>query len=111
MATSARTRPAWAAFQHHLETFLARAAAEDPLGEGVPDWVEEDFRAYLRGGILAHGFARVRLVSAAAGDPSGLRGPHPEEIDQERYALKAMRGGFRGLTGRAGTRTPGSSGR
>jgi hypothetical protein len=46
--------------QHHLETFLARAEQEDPLSYGVPGWVERDFRAYLRCGIPAHGFARVR---------------------------------------------------
>ena len=47
--------------QHHLETFLAAQATErDPMGYGVPSWVEKDLRAYLRCGILAHGFARVR---------------------------------------------------
>ena len=30
------------------------------MGWGVPRWVERDFRSYLRCGILAHGFARVR---------------------------------------------------
>jgi hypothetical protein len=52
--------PLYPVVQHHLETFLARAAEADPLGNGVPWWVERDFRAYLRCGILAHGFARVR---------------------------------------------------
>jgi len=28
--------------QHHLETFLAQAAEADPLGYGVPSWVEKD---------------------------------------------------------------------
>jgi hypothetical protein len=49
--------------QHHLETFLATAGDEDPRGWGVPSWVERDFRAYLRCGILAHGFARIRCDS------------------------------------------------
>jgi hypothetical protein len=31
-----------------LETFLADAAAADPDGEAVPQWVEDDFRAYSR---------------------------------------------------------------
>jgi hypothetical protein len=31
--------------QHHLETFLARAAEADPWGEGIPGWVEEAFIA------------------------------------------------------------------
>ncbi len=48
------------------ETFLGDAAAADPHGEGVPGWVEDDFRAYLRCGILAHGFARIRCEACAA---------------------------------------------
>jgi hypothetical protein len=49
--------PLYPVVQHHLETFLARAEA---LGDTVPHWVEDDFRAYLACGILAHGFARAR---------------------------------------------------
>ncbi len=30
------------------------------MGDGVASWIERDFRAYLRCGILAHGFARAR---------------------------------------------------
>ena len=30
------------------------------MRDGVPSWVERDFRAYLRCGILAHGFACAR---------------------------------------------------
>jgi hypothetical protein len=60
------TTPLYPIVQHHLETFLARAAEADPWGEGVADWVEEDFRAYLRCGILAHGFARIRCDDCAA---------------------------------------------
>jgi hypothetical protein len=52
--------------QHHLETFLADAVAADPDGEGIPQWVADDFRAYLRCGILAHGFARIRCDACAA---------------------------------------------
>lgn len=44
----------------HLETYLARAEAADPIGGGVPAHVEAQFRAYLRCGVLAHGFARAR---------------------------------------------------
>ena len=58
--------PLYPIVQHHLETFLAEAAEADPDGEGVPGWVEDDFRAYLRCGILAHGFARVRCDVCAA---------------------------------------------
>jgi len=32
------------------------------MGWGVPRWVERDFRSYLRCGILAHGFARMRCT-------------------------------------------------
>jgi hypothetical protein len=49
--------------QHHLETFLARAHADDEYGTGVPDWVEEDIRACLRCAILAHDFVRVRCAA------------------------------------------------
>ena len=52
--------PLYPLVQQHLETFLAQAAEGDPMGDGVPSWVERDFRAYLRCGILAHGFARAR---------------------------------------------------
>ncbi|HUH12199.1 MAG TPA: transposase zinc-binding domain-containing protein, partial [Longimicrobiales bacterium] len=57
--------PLYPLVQQHLETFLARTAEADPLGEGVAGWVEEDFRAYLRCGILAHGFARLRCDGCA----------------------------------------------
>jgi hypothetical protein len=46
--------------REHLETYIARAEETDPLGHGVPCFVEARFRAYLRCGILAHGFARAR---------------------------------------------------
>ena len=54
--------PLYPLVQHHLETLLAQAAEADPMGSGVPAWVERDFRAYLRCGILAHGFARARCA-------------------------------------------------
>lgn len=49
---------------HHLELFLAHAEAR---GDAVPRWVEDDFRAYLACGILAHGFARLRCGACGAG--------------------------------------------
>ena len=58
--------------QHHLETFLATAEDEDPTGWGVPYWVERDFRAYLRCGILAHGFARLRCSDCGHDRPVRL---------------------------------------
>jgi len=62
----ARATPLYPIVQHHLESFPAAAAAADPRGEGVPRWVEADFRAYLHCGILAHGFARIRCDACAA---------------------------------------------
>ena len=58
------------------------------MGDGVPSWVERDFRAYLRCGILAHGFARAppqRVLGfnqSSGFDPADLE-PIPEyEFDQ-----------------------------
>ncbi len=42
--------------QRELETFLARARSRERT---VPRFVERELRAYLRCGILAHGFVRV----------------------------------------------------
>ena len=46
-------------FQEHLESYLAQNRWEDPLGEGVPAYVEREFRNYLQCGILSYGFARA----------------------------------------------------
>ncbi len=43
--------------QQELETFLARARARE---RPAPRFVERELRAFLRCGILAHGFVRVR---------------------------------------------------
>jgi hypothetical protein len=37
-------------------SLLAQSSVVDPMGYGVPEWVERDFRGYLECGILAHGF-------------------------------------------------------
>jgi ribosomal protein S27E len=42
----------------HLESFLAHAA-ELADGRGLPRFVERELRAYLKCGILEHGFIRV----------------------------------------------------
>jgi hypothetical protein len=42
-----------------LEAFLARTA-ESADGRGLPGFVRHEFERYLRCGVLAHGFARVR---------------------------------------------------
>jgi hypothetical protein len=52
--------------QHHLESFLAMPTGEASHGDLVPRWVEDEFRAYLRCGILAHGFARARCTDCGA---------------------------------------------
>ena len=45
----------------HFETFRAQAATLRD-GEGLPAFVEEEFRAFLRCGWLAGGFARFRCT-------------------------------------------------
>ena len=47
--------PLYRLVQQHLNTFLALAAAAD-----LPDFVKDEFAAYLDCGILAHGFLRLR---------------------------------------------------
>ncbi len=44
----------------HLETFVAFASERS--GKVLPRYVVEEFRAYLRCGVLAHGFARARCA-------------------------------------------------
>ena len=49
----------------HLETFCVQSATLRG-GEGLPRFVEEEFRAYLRCGWLAGGFARFRCSACGA---------------------------------------------
>ena len=42
----------------HLETFFAQVEAE--TGAGLPDFVKDEFEAFLDCGILANGFLRLR---------------------------------------------------
>ena len=44
----------------HLETFLR--FAEERSGKALPRYVAEECRAYLRCGVLAHGFGRARCA-------------------------------------------------
>ncbi len=44
----------------HAQTMLAELRDADPDGGGLPRYVERELAAYLRCGILAHGFCRVR---------------------------------------------------
>ncbi len=48
----------------HLTEFLAAVNAETD-GSGVPGFVVNEFRKFLRCGVLAHGFARVRCGDCA----------------------------------------------
>ena len=52
----------YAIVRDHLETFLAQARHQRD-GEGVPRFVEQEFRDFLRCGWLAGGFARFRCGS------------------------------------------------
>jgi hypothetical protein len=49
-----------------IETFLHRQREEHPAGVGVPRFVEDELRAFLRCGLLAHGFARFRCTGCGA---------------------------------------------
>ena len=42
--------PLYPLVQHHLESFLAQATEADPMGGGVPSWVERDFRDHASRG-------------------------------------------------------------
>ena len=49
--------------QQHAATFFAQA--EESTGAGLPQFVKDEFDAFLECGILAHGFLRVRCVDCA----------------------------------------------
>jgi len=49
--------------QEELETFLAQVEAQ--TGSGLPQFIQDEFEAYLQCGILAHGFLRVRCAECA----------------------------------------------
>jgi Ribosomal protein S27E len=55
--------PLYQLVQKHLETFLAQVELES--GAGLPDFVKEEFDAFLECGILAHGFLRLRCADCA----------------------------------------------
>ena len=50
--------------QRELETFIARARSQERT---VPRFVERELRAYLRCGILAHGFVRAAILRSCTG--------------------------------------------
>jgi hypothetical protein len=49
--------------QEHLATFFAQVEAE--TGAGLPDFVKDEFDAFLECGILANGFLRLRCEGCA----------------------------------------------
>jgi Transposase zinc-binding domain len=63
VATYAPRDPSGTVLYHviaeHLETFLA-SCHDDPEATGFPAYVQREFDNYLRCGILAHGFLRLR---------------------------------------------------
>ena len=59
--------------RENLESYLAQATEADPMGDGVPDHVENEFRSYLRCGILAHIFPHVPVRQFVLSVPKRLR--------------------------------------
>ena len=49
--------------REHLQTFLAQVQAKN--GTSLPEFVKDEFEAFLGCGILAHGFLRVRCADCA----------------------------------------------
>ena len=49
--------PCYKILQEHLDTFIAEREAE---GRPLPSYVLEEFEAYLRCGIPAYGFLRLK---------------------------------------------------
>ena len=56
--------------REHLETFLAQVQAK--TGTGLPEFVKDEFEAFLECGILAHGFLRVHCADCAHEAPARM---------------------------------------
>ena len=67
MIPYARRRPEettlYQVVQDHVETFFAQV--EQETGTGLPQFVKNEFEAFLECGIVAHGFLRVRCGDCA----------------------------------------------
>lgn len=50
-----------------MESVLAEAREQSEHGFGLPRFVAEEFRSYVRCGVLAHGFARLRCTTCGHG--------------------------------------------
>jgi hypothetical protein len=71
----------------HAQTWLAELRDADPDVGGLPRYVEREPAAYLRCGILAHGFARVcKPVTTRSWSRSG--------VSDEAFARAARRGAW-----------------
>jgi Transposase zinc-binding domain len=57
------------AVRENMETVLADAREQNAHGFGLPRFIEDELRAFLRCGVLAHGFARVRCTGCGHGMP------------------------------------------
>ena len=57
----------------YAQTLIAELREADPEGGGLPRYVERELAAYLRCGILAHGFTRVRCQAAMTRSSSRSR--------------------------------------
>ena len=55
--------PLYPVVQHHLETFLAQAAEADPLGYGVPSWVELVMVILILGKVQKRIYMQMKLKS------------------------------------------------
>jgi len=51
--------------QQHALSFFAQTEAA--TGAGLPEFVRDEFEAFLECGILAHGFLRLRCEQSSAG--------------------------------------------
>jgi hypothetical protein len=67
----------------HLADFLAAVDARTD-GSGLPPFVTAEFRKFLRCGVLAHGFARVRCGDCASASPVT---PHSGALRLTRQAV------------------------
>lgn len=76
--------------QENLETFLAEVEARGMAN--LPQFVKDEFDAFLECGILAHGFLRVRLARSAA-----TRSRWPFRASGAAFAPRAGRGAWREL--------------
>jgi hypothetical protein len=55
------------AVRENVESVLCDAREQNAHGFGLPRVVEHDLRAFLRCGVLAHGFARVHCTGCGHG--------------------------------------------